>query len=104
MKDKQNTSVEITDEFIDRISILAKLELSEIEIEQAKADMKNMLRYIDYLNDVDTEEVDPMLHSYSYSNVFREDVVLNQDGRKNALKNAPGKFEDQYLVPRTFEG
>ena len=50
----------IDDEMMEYIGILAKLELSEEEKEQAKADMQKMLNYIDQLNELDTSNVEPM--------------------------------------------
>ena len=50
----------ISDETIEYVGILAKLELSEEEKEQAKKDMANMLDYIDTLNELDTSGVEPM--------------------------------------------
>ena len=79
----------ITDETIDYVGILAKLELSEEEKEQAKKDMANMLDYIDMLNELDTEGVEPMSHVFPVHNVFREDIVVNGDTRDQILKNAP---------------
>ena len=54
----------ITDEMIDYVGILAKLELSADEKEQAKKDMSRMLDYIDQLNELDTSGVEPMSHIF----------------------------------------
>lgn len=62
----------ITDATIDYVGILAKLELTGEEKEQAKADMGRMLDYIDKLNELDTEGVEPMSHLFPVTNVFRE--------------------------------
>ena len=79
----------ISDETIEYVGILAKLELSEEEKEQAKKDMANMLDYIDTLNELDTSGVEPMSHVFPVNNVFREDVVTNEDDREEILANAP---------------
>lgn len=93
----------ISDETIDYVGILAKLELSPEEREQAKLDMGRMLDYIDKLNELDTSAVEPMSHVFPVHNVFREDVVENGDDRENMLKNAPAKKEGSYQVPKTVE-
>ena len=93
----------ITDEIIDYEGILAKLELSLEEREEAKKDMGRMLDYIDKLNELDTEGIEPMSHVFSMNNVFREDIVTNGDDRDNILKNAPEKKEGAFKVPRTVE-
>ncbi len=92
----------ISDETIEYVGILAKLELSGEEKEQAKKDMKNMLDYIDKLNELDTDGVEPMSHVFPVNNVFREDTVTNSDNRDDMLANAPQKKDGTYMVPKTF--
>lgn len=92
----------ISDEVIDYVGILAKLELSEEEKERAKKDIGEMLDYIDKLNELDTSNVEPMSHVFPVNNVFREDVVENGDGRNQTLSNAPERKEDSFVVPKTI--
>ena len=49
------------------------------------------------------EVVEPMSHTFSVHNVFREDVVTNADDRENMLKNAPEQKDGAYKVPKTFD-
>lgn len=93
----------IDDATIEYVGILAKLELSGEEREQAKKDMGRMLDYIDKLNELDTTGVEPMSHVFPVNNVFREDVVENGDDRENMLKNAPEQKDGTYVVPITVE-
>lgn len=93
---------QISDEIIEYVGILAKLELSGEEKEQAKKDMAGMLDYIDKLNELDTENVEPLSHLFPAGNVFREDVVTNGDRREEILRNAPSRKDDMFAVPRTF--
>ncbi len=93
----------ISDETIEYVGILAKLDLSAEEREQAKRDMEKMLDYIDKLNELDTGGVEPMSHVFSINNVFRNDEVVNGDDRDNMLLNAPKKKEGTYMVPKTFD-
>ena len=79
----------ISDETMEYVGILAKLELSDAEKEAAKKDMESMLDYIDKLNELDTSNVEPMSHVFPVQNVFREDVVENGDGGEDTLANAP---------------
>ncbi len=94
--------MQITDETIDYVGILAKLELSDEEKERAKKDMTEMLDYVGKLNELDTSSVEPMSHTFPVANVMREDVVTNGDDKENMLKNAPERNEDAYIVPETF--
>lgn len=93
----------ISDETIEYVGILAKLELSDEEKEQAKKDMGSMLDYIDKLNELDTTGIEPMSHVFKFQNVFREDVVTNGDESEKTLKNAPGEKDNMFMVPKTFD-
>ncbi len=93
----------ISDETIEYVGILAKLELSDGEREQAKSDMGRMLDYIDKLGELDTTDVEPMSHVFPVQNVFREDVVTNGDDREQLLSNAPQEKNGMFMAPKTFE-
>lgn len=99
---KENKTV-IDDATLENVSILAKLELNEQEKIQAKADMAEMLDYINTLNELNTEGVEPMSHTFDVVNVLRDDIVTNGDGSEDSLKNAPAEKNGMYQVPRTFE-
>ena len=92
----------ITDETIEYVSILAKLELSDEERRQAGKDMGRMMDYIDKLNELDTSSVEPLSHVLPVQNVFREDMVTNGDGSGETLKNAPEEKDSMFMVPKTF--
>lgn len=93
----------ISDETIEYVGILAKLDLTAEEKEKAKKDMASMLDYIDKLGELDTTGVEPMSHVFPVNNVFREDEVTNGDGSEDALSNAPQLHESGYVVPKTVE-
>ena len=93
----------ISDETIEYVGILAKLELSEEEKEQAKKDMGRMLDYIEQLNELDTNGVEPMSHVLPLENAFREDVVTNGDESTATLQNAPEEKNGMFVVPKTFD-
>ena len=101
--EQMKTKNVISDETIEYVGILAKLELSEEERERAKIVMGEMLDYIDKLNELDTTGVEPMSHAFPVNNVFREDIVTNMDDRENMLKNAPEEKDGSYKVPKTVE-
>ena len=88
----------ITLETIEDVSILAKLKL-----DPARKDMQKMLDYVEKLNELDTDGVEPLTHLFSYGNVFREDIVTNGDASEEMLANAPKAKDGQYQVPKTIE-
>lgn len=91
----------IDDMTMDNVEILAKLALSSDEREKAMAEMGKILAYVDKLNELDTSEVETLVHVMPGVNVFREDVVTNEDGASSSLMNAPKKKDNQYMVPKT---
>lgn len=93
----------ISDETMEYVGILAKLELSQEEREQAKKDMEQMLDYIDMLNTLDTDGVEPMSHVFPIHNVLREDTVENTDEHEKMLANAPSAKDGAFKVPKTVE-
>lgn len=92
----------ISDETIEYVGILAKLELTGEEKEQAKKDVGRMLDYIDRLKELDTSEEEPMSHVFPVQNVFREDKVTNGDDSENIPRNAPLQKDGMFVVPKTF--
>ena len=93
----------ISDETMEYVGILAKLELKDEEKESARQDMQKMLDYVDKLNELDTSKVEPMTHIFEMGKVFREDEVTNGDDRDAMLANAPEVKEGQYKVPKPVE-
>ncbi len=91
----------IDDEVMDNVEILAKLKLDGAAREKARAELQKMLDYMNRLENVDTEGIEPMLGIYPLQNVFREDVVTGVDARTQMLANAPRQKDGQYQVPKT---
>ena len=93
----------IDDATIEYVGILAKLELSDEEKEQAKKDMASMLDYIDKLGELDTTGIEPMSHVFPVENVMREDVVTHGDGSEETLANVPERHDTSFVVPKTVD-
>lgn len=92
----------IDDETIENVCILAKLSLGEEAKAKAKQDMQKMLDYVEKLDELDTDGVEPLSHIFGDENVFRDDVVTNGDNKETMLANAPKEKEGQYQVPKTI--
>ena len=93
----------VDDKTIDYVAALAKLDLSQAERESAKKDLGNILEYMEVMNELDTENMEPMSHAFPLKNVFREDVVTNGPDRENLLANAPEQKDGCFIVPKTVE-
>lgn len=95
-------SVIIDEKMLDHLGVLSKLELKEEERKKTCEDISDMLKYIDKLNELDTEGVDPLVQIIPMENVFRQDKISNKNEKDKMLANAPQKKDGQYVVPRTI--
>ena len=85
---------------ISRLEHLARLELSTDEREGIRNDLNNILQMVEKMNEVDTDNVEPLVYINEQSNVWREDEVKNQVNRKDALKNGPDVNDEFFKVPK----
>jgi aspartyl-tRNA(Asn)/glutamyl-tRNA(Gln) amidotransferase subunit C len=95
--------MKITEETVQYVAALAKLTVSEEEKVKAAKDLEHILEYIATMDELDTEGIEPMSHVLPIKNVFREDVVTNQEDRDQLIKNAPNKKDGCFAVPKTVE-
>lgn len=84
---------------VNKVSLLARLLLSEEELDKMTVQLGQILQYMESLNAVDTESVEPMAHAVEMSDVFREDRLGASLARGQALANAPHHDDECYLVP-----
>jgi aspartyl-tRNA(Asn)/glutamyl-tRNA(Gln) amidotransferase subunit C len=89
-------------EDVEYVANLARLELSEDEKKRFQKELDNIIKYIDQLNELDTENVPTMSHVALLQNVFREDEVLPSLSPDQALANAPEKKDGFFKVPRVI--
>ena len=92
----------ITDDVMENVEILAKLTLEPEEREAVVEKLEAILDYVEKLNELDTDGVEPLVYISDQQNVFREDVVTGADGREALMANAPRQKEQQLQVPRTI--
>ena len=83
------------------LEILSQISLTEEEKQETAGELKKILAYMEKLEELDTDGVEPMSHVFPVQNVFREDIVEREDQWEALLENAPQKKEGQYLVPKT---
>lgn len=95
--------MKITDELIDYIGELSRLELSAGERERAKKDLTDILNYMDKLNELETAGAKELTHPFDEANRFRSEDALNGDGRAATLQNAPDVKGDYFKVFKTVE-
>lgn len=92
--------MKITREEVLHVAHLARLNLSEEELEKMTAQLDNILSYVDKLAELDTQNVVPTTHAHKAVNAFREDNVHTSLNRDDALRNAPEDNGEMFKVPR----
>ncbi len=95
--------MQINDELISYVASLARLSLTEAEKEKTKKELGSILNYMDILNGLDTQGIEPMSHVLPLNNVFREDEVKASYPREELLANAPDEDDGAFRVPKTLE-
>lgn len=94
--------MEITNEKIEQLAHLSKLEFDESAKNKIKVDLTNILALCEKLNDIDTEGVEPLIYLTDTINNVREDELVESISRKDALENAPKKDSDFFKVPKVI--
>jgi len=95
--------MKIDNETVDKIAHLARLEFENESKQQIINDMNNMLGFIDKLNELDTNNIEPLVYISEERNVLREDEVIHTITQDEALKNASKKDSDYFKVPKVIE-
>lgn len=95
--------MEVNNKLIQDIAKLSKLKFDDSAEEKMKVDLEKMLAFVDKLNEIDTEGVDPLIYMSEEVNVLREDKVTEETSQKDALKNAPEKDSDYFKVPTVLK-
>jgi aspartyl-tRNA(Asn)/glutamyl-tRNA(Gln) amidotransferase subunit C len=96
--------MKITKEEVLYVARLARLDLKADAIDTFAGQIDEILGYIDKLNQVDTEGIQPTSHAISLTNAFRDDVERQHLERKRALANAPEEEGGQFVVPKIIDG
>ena len=90
-------------EQVRKVARLARLELSDEEVEQFAGQLSAVLGYIEKLNELDTEGVEPLAHCLPIHNVFREDRPRPSLSADEALANAPQRAHEYFKVPKILD-
>ena len=88
---------------VKKVAILARLELSPGDLALMADQLNKILGYVDQLNEVDTEGLEPLAHPLPLSNVFRDDIPTPSLPVDAALQNAPNRLADFFGVPAVFD-
>ncbi len=92
--------MKITRQEVEHVANLARLNLTEGELETMTKQLDTILSYVAKLDELDTEGVIPTTHAFSKSNAFREDAVQKSLSQEQATENCPVKNKEEFIVPR----
>ena len=95
--------MKINKKLVDKVAGLAKLEFDEAAKEKMVSDMNKMISFIDKLEEIDTESIEPLVYMSEETNVLRADEVGEHISKEKALKNAPQKDSDYFKVPKVLK-
>jgi len=92
--------MQVTDELIDKLAALSKLNFNDEEKIEIRSDLERMIGFVEKLQEVDTDGLEPLLHMVDRVNIWREDVPSGEINRELALKNAPAHDHQFFKVPK----
>ena len=86
-----------------RVALLSRLELSDKEVAQFSGQLSDIVEYIEKLNELDTDNVQPLAHCLPVHNVLREDMPRPSLTNEQALANAPQREDEYFKVPKILD-
>lgn len=95
--------MEVTDTMIDKLAHLSRLQFNDEEKTEIKKDLQNMIAFVEKLDELNLEDVKPLLHISEEVNVLREDEVKGSISREEALENAPEHNGQFFKVPKVIK-
>lgn len=96
----QKEEIRVDEKLVKEIASLARLDLSQEEVEMFVSQFKDILDYVSILNEVDTENVPPAYLSSGNKSVTREDQIEDSVPTEEFLANAPQSKDDYVVIPR----
>jgi len=95
--------MEVNDALVEKLAHLARLQFNETEKEEIKHDLQRMIAFVEKLNELNLDGVEPLLHMTDEVNILRDDEVKGSISREEGLKNAPMHDEQFFKVPKVIK-
>lgn len=89
----------LTPSDVHKVALLSRLKLTDAEVGRFTQQLGDVLKYVEQLNEVNVDDVEPMVHAVEVQNVLRKDEVAPSLPREQALSNAPKTDGKYFLVP-----
>jgi len=95
--------MDITNELIDHIAHLARLEFEGDKRDEIRQDLVKMIDFVDQLNTIDTDDVEPLIFMSESINVLRDDEINQEVTQEEALKNAGHHDSDYFKIAKVLK-
>jgi aspartyl-tRNA(Asn)/glutamyl-tRNA(Gln) amidotransferase subunit C len=95
--------MKVTDEIVDHIAHLARLEFEGEKKNAIREDLERIINFMEKLQEVDTENVEPLIFMSDEVNRLREDEVEPMLSQEEVLRNAPKKDSDYFRIPKVLD-
>jgi len=86
-----------------KVAKLSRLDLTEAEVEEFTGQLSAIIDYVEKMNELDTEGVEPLAHCLPINNVFRDDSIKESLGTEKTLANAPQRDGEFFKVPKILD-
>ena len=95
--------MKVDENTVNKLADLSKLEFDEGAKKEIIEDLNKILSFVDKLNELDTDNVEPLIYMTEETNILRKDKVVRKITQAQALINAPEKDSDYILVPKVLD-
>lgn len=95
--------MQVTEKTVREVAHLARLEFEQEGLQQMQTDLNRMIGFVEKLNELNTDGVEPLIYLVEETNVLREDEASPDFSQKDALKNAPKKDSDYFKAPKVID-
>ena len=95
--------MKVDKKLVEKVAGLAKLEFDEAAKEKMVSDMDKIISFINKLEELDTDSIEPLVYMSEETNVLRTDKVSEHSAKEEVLKNAPQKDSDYFKVPKVLK-
>ena len=95
--------MEVNDAMVEKLAHLSRLQFNETEKAEIRNDLQRIIGFVEKLNELDLDGVEPLLFMSDEVNVLREDEIKGSISREEALKNAPLHDDQFFKVPKVIK-
>jgi aspartyl-tRNA(Asn)/glutamyl-tRNA(Gln) amidotransferase subunit C len=92
----------IDETLVDQLAHLARLSFENEARTEIKNDLNKMLAFVDKLNELNTDGIEPLIYMVDETNIMRKDFVQTNITHEEGLKNAPKRDSDYFRVPKVI--